>query len=68
MLWKRLFELTGWVQLENKGRVGEPGECWSGGREKTGQVGVLVEDLPRVGVPREDWPRGIPEEDLAILD
>ena len=53
MLWKRLFELTGWVQLENKGRVGEPGEYWSGGREKTGQVGVLVEDLPRVGVPQE---------------
>ena len=36
-------------------------------QEKTGQVGVLVENLPRVGVPGEDWTRGVPEEDLAPI-
>ena len=37
-------------------------------QEKTGQVGELVEDLPRVGMSGEDWTRGVTEEDLAILD
>ena len=32
-------------------------------QEKTRQVGVLVEDWPRVGVPGEDWTRGVLEEE-----
>ena len=33
-------------------------------QEKTGQVGALVEDWPRVGAPREGWLRvSVPGED-----
>ena len=38
-------------------------------QEKTGQVGVLVEEWPRVGIPGEDWRSevGVPEEDLRHI-
>ena len=35
------------MNLEDVGRVAN--------QEKTGQVGVLVEEWPRVGLPGEDW-------------
>ena len=65
MRWKVLFEPAGWVQLEqdewvnleDAGRVGEPGKDWTSG--------LLEDDWPRVGVPGEYWTRGVLlEEDL----
>ena len=79
MLWKGLFELVGWVQLENTGRVGEAGGCWSGGRtmrrldkwvywQKSGRDRVYLEKTGKVGIPEEDYLaiKGISAEDWCV--